>query len=78
MHDFDVFNECVTNQPTDQPTDSASYRGALSHLKMLPFDHQINQLCDPQSDPTNKQRVIDRRMDRWTDRQTVKVGCSVG
>ena len=21
MHDFDVFNECVTNQPTDQPTD---------------------------------------------------------
>ena len=22
-----------TNQPTDQPTDTASYRGALSHLK---------------------------------------------
>ena len=21
MHDFDDFNECVTNQPTDQPTD---------------------------------------------------------
>ena len=21
MHDFDVFNECVTNQPTNQPTD---------------------------------------------------------
>ena len=30
-------NECVTdqptNQPTDRPTDTASYRGALSHLK---------------------------------------------
>ena len=26
-------NECVTDQPTDQQTDTASYRGALSHLK---------------------------------------------
>ena len=30
-------NECVTDQqtdrPTDQPTDTASYRGALSHIK---------------------------------------------
>ena len=33
MLDFDVFNECVTNRPTDQPRDTASYRGALSHLK---------------------------------------------
>ena len=33
MHDFDVFNECVTNQPTDQPTDTAYYRDARTHLK---------------------------------------------
>ena len=26
-------NKCVTNQPTERPTDTASYRGALSHLK---------------------------------------------
>ena len=24
MHDFDVFNECVTDRPTDQPTDGHS------------------------------------------------------
>ena len=33
MLDFDVFTECVTNQQTDRPTDTANYRGALSHLK---------------------------------------------
>ena len=27
-------NECVTDRPTDRQTDTASYRGALSHLKM--------------------------------------------
>ena len=26
-------NDQPTNQPTDRPTDTASYRGALSHLK---------------------------------------------
>ena len=26
-------NECVTDRQTDRPTDTASYRGALSHLK---------------------------------------------
>ena len=26
-------NECVTNKQTDRPTDTASYRGAWSHLK---------------------------------------------
>ena len=38
LHDFDVFNECVTNQPTDRPTDrptdTAYYRDARTHLKM--------------------------------------------
>ena len=37
MLDFDVFNECVTNQQTDQstdrPTDTAYYRDARTHLK---------------------------------------------
>ena len=34
MHDFDVFNECVTDQQTDQPTDTAYYRDARTHLKI--------------------------------------------
>ena len=34
-------NECVT-WPTNQPTDTASYRGALSHLKMLWTDWWMN------------------------------------
>ena len=42
MLDFDVYNECVTdqptdqptNQPTDRPTDTAYYRDARTHLKM--------------------------------------------
>ena len=37
MHDFDVFNECVTDRqtdrPTDRPTDTAYYRDARPHLK---------------------------------------------
>ena len=37
MLDFDVFNECVTDQPTDRPTDrptdTAYYRDARTHLK---------------------------------------------
>ena len=37
MQDSDVFYECVTDRQTDrqtnQQTDTASYRGALSHLK---------------------------------------------
>ena len=37
MHEFDVFNECVTdqptNRPTNQPTDRAYYRDARTHLK---------------------------------------------
>ena len=28
-------NECVTDQPTDQQTDTASYRGALAYLKRV-------------------------------------------
>ena len=38
MHKFNVFNECVTDQPTDrptdQPTDRAYYRDARTHLKI--------------------------------------------
>ena len=33
MHDFDVFNECVTNQQTNRPMDTAFYRDARTHLK---------------------------------------------
>ena len=33
MHDFDVFNECVTDRPTDRQTDTAYYRDARTHLK---------------------------------------------
>ena len=36
MHEFDVFNECVTrptDQPTNQPTDRAYHRDARTHLK---------------------------------------------
>ena len=33
MLDFDVFNECVTDQQTDRPTDTAYYRDARTHLK---------------------------------------------
>ena len=37
MHDFDVFNECVTDRPTDRQTDRATdtayYRDARTHLK---------------------------------------------
>ena len=37
MLDFDVFNECVTNQQTDRPTDTAYYRDARTHLKSITF-----------------------------------------
>ena len=30
---YDVFNECVTNQQTNQPTDTAYYRDVRTHLK---------------------------------------------
>ena len=33
--DFDVFNECVTNRLTNRPTDTAYYRDARTHLKMV-------------------------------------------
>ena len=33
MHDFDVFNECVTERQTNRPTDKAYYRDARTHLK---------------------------------------------
>ena len=37
MHDFDVFNECVTDQQTDRQTDKqthiAYYKDAWTHLK---------------------------------------------
>ena len=36
MHEFDVFDECVTwptDRPTNQPTDMTSYRSARTHLK---------------------------------------------
>ena len=35
MLDFDVFNECVTNQQTDRPTDTPYYRDARTQLKKL-------------------------------------------
>ena len=36
MHEFDVFNECVTNQPTDRPTyRPAYYRDTRTHLKIV-------------------------------------------
>ena len=38
-------NECVTDQPTDQQTDTASYRGALLHLKMK-MSEEINVIKD--------------------------------
>ena len=28
-----VFDECITDQPTDQPTDTAYYGDARAHLK---------------------------------------------
>ena len=37
MLDFDVFNECVTDRPTDRPTDTAYYRDARTHLKKESF-----------------------------------------
>ena len=33
MLDFDDFNECVTDHPTDRPADTAYYRDARTHLK---------------------------------------------
>ena len=33
MHDFDVFNEYDTDQPTNRQTDTAYYRDARTHLK---------------------------------------------
>ena len=37
MHNFNDFNECANNQPTDRPTDTAYYRDARTHLKT----HQV-------------------------------------
>ena len=36
MHDFDVFNECVTNRPTD----TAYYRDARTHLNKAGYTGQ--------------------------------------
>ena len=36
MLDFDSFNKCVTDQPTDQPMDTAYFRDARTHLKRIP------------------------------------------
>ena len=33
MQDFDAFNECVTDKPTNQQTDTAYYKDARTHLK---------------------------------------------
>ena len=46
MHDFDVFNECVTNRLTDRPPDTAYYRDARTHLKT---NH-----CEPDIEPNIK------------------------
>ena len=35
MQDSDAFYECVTDRPTDQPTDTADYRDARTHLKKM-------------------------------------------
>ena len=35
MRRVDRRTNALTDQPTDRPTDTASYRGALSHLKNL-------------------------------------------
>ena len=32
---MDRRTDALPDQPTDQPTDTASHRGALSHLKMV-------------------------------------------
>ena len=34
MQDFDAFYKCVTDRPTDRPTDTAYYRDARTHLKI--------------------------------------------
>ena len=34
-------NECDTDQPNNQPTDTASYRGALLHLKSHKKKHKL-------------------------------------
>ena len=47
MLDFDVFNECVTDQPTDRPTDTAYYRDARTHLKRKPIKLYIKDSPGP-------------------------------
>ena len=51
MHDFDVFNECVTDRPTDQPTDKRTQpiiemRGRIKKVSNLTtlFSH-FNRMC---------------------------------
>ena len=33
-----------TDQPTNQPTDTASYEGALSHLKVIKISSDLSKL----------------------------------
>ena len=46
--------ECVTDQPTNQPTDTASYRGAFTHLSwvavmFLWISHHIHENASDQT-----------------------------
>ena len=55
---FDVFNECVTDRPTDRPTDTAYYRDARTHLKKVTFiSAERNEII--QMTNKNKQKQID-------------------
>ena len=38
-------NALPTDRPTDRPTDTASYRGALSHLKMALLHNNAKRGC---------------------------------
>ena len=56
--DFDVFNKCVTNQPTDQPTDTAYYRDARTHLKSNEPDFD----CQKGSEESDAEKLRNRLM----------------
>ena len=51
MLDFDVFNECVTNQQTDRPTDTAYYRDARTHLKIRLQNEKKNSFFQSKTNP---------------------------
>ena len=51
-------NALQTNQQTDQPTDTASYRGALSHLKMRPEQQHRNCLMAFARQPYNITKIV--------------------